>query len=193
MTVRILVGDVREKNGRFRKGVHAYRTPQPHWDRDWLVREYIDRHRSAADIAREVGCTENNILFWLKKHDIPRRSISAARAIKRWGAVGSANPMFGKTGHLNPRYVDGSAPERQRLYVRAIGRAFLKRIYERDGYQCVRCGAPKKGRRSLHVHHIKPWAGNPELRFDESNAITLCRRCHHWVHSKANVGREFLA
>ena len=37
--------------------------------------------------------------------------------MKHWGAVGAANPMFGRTGALNPRYVDGSSPERQRGYV----------------------------------------------------------------------------
>jgi len=79
----------------------------------------------------------------------------------------------------NPRYVDGSSPERQRLYVQASGREFLKRIYARDGYRCVRCSAPNR-------------AGNPALRFDEANVVTLCRGCHGWVHSKVNSEREHI-
>lgn len=63
----------------------------------------------------------------------------------------------------------------------------------RDGYKCRRCAAPKAERKSLHVHHIKPWAGNEALRFDMENALTLCRCCHQWVHSKSNIEREFLA
>lgn len=176
----------------FKKGQH-WRPRKPHWHREWLVHEYIERQRSAGDIAKEAGCTDGNILFWLNKHGIPRRDVSSARSIKHWGAVGAANPMFGKTGSLNPRYVDGSSPDRQRSYVQAKGREFLKAVYARDEYRCRRCGAAKSGPRSIHAHHIKPWAGNPDLRFDTSNAVTLCRACHLWVHSRANVAREWLA
>lgn len=192
MSVRILIGDVRDSGGRFKPGAHAWREPKPHWRRDWLVREYIELKRSAGDIAADIGCTDSNVLFWLKKHDIPRRSVSDARALKKWGSVGAANPMYGKTGAANPRYVDGSSPERQRLYVQSEGRAFLQAIYRRDGFQCVRCSAPKTAPKSLHVHHLKPWAGNPSLRFDAGNAVTLCRTCHSWVHSNANADREYI-
>jgi hypothetical protein len=34
--------------------------------------------------------------------------------------------------------------------------------------------------------------GNPALRFAPDNAATLCRPCHQWVHSKANVAGDFL-
>lgn len=179
--------------GQFKAGVHAYRVPMAHWDREWLVAEYQAKNRTAADIASQVGCTENNILFWLKKHGIKRRTMREVRAAKHWGSFGEANPMFGRVGSLNPRYVDGSSPERQRQYAQALGRQFLQDIYRRDRFQCVRCLSPKAGPRSLHVHHTRPWAGNPSLRFDHANCVTLCRTCHGWVHSKANVGPEYLA
>lgn len=193
MTARILIGDVLSNSGRFKPGVHSWRKPQPHWEKSWLIREYVERELSSAEIATSIGCTDANVLFWLRKHGIPRRSVSAARSLKHWGAAGSANPMFGKTGAKNPRYVDGSSPERQRLYVQASGRAFLRQIYKRDGYRCVRCSAPNTGPRTLHAHHIKPWAGNPTLRFDQSNVVTLCRPCHNWVHSRLNSALEYRA
>jgi hypothetical protein len=185
--------DDRAHGGRFRKGVHAYRKHRPHWDRDWLDSRYTRLSQSAADIAIEADCTENNILFWLKKHGIPRRSIAGARAVKYWGATGESNPMFGKTGAANPRYIDGGSPERQRLYVQANGREFLKAVYKRDGYRCVKCLAGNTGPKTLHAHHVRPWAGNPDLRFDLSNAVTLCKTCHSWVHSRKNTAKEFLA
>lgn len=182
----------RDSRGRIVKGTH-WREPKPHWQREWLFREYVERERSTGDIAVEIGTTDANVLYWLKRHGIPRRTVSAARAIKHWGVVGEANPMHGKTGAANPRYVDGSSPDRQRMYVQAKGREFLRVILQRDGYQCRRCGSPKKGAKSLHVHHVKPWAGNPSLRFDDTNAVTLCKPCHDWVHSKANASAEWLA
>lgn len=178
--------------GRFTKGEH-WRQPKPHWVADWLREQYVALCRSTGEIAAACECTDANVIYWLKRHGIARRNISEARAIKHWGSSGEANPMHGKTGAANPRYVDGSSPERQRLYVQGDGRSFLRSVLERDEYACKRFNAPKAAPKSLHVHHIKPWAGNPSLRFDLANAITLCRHCHHWVHSRANDRREFLS
>lgn len=182
---------MRAANGQFVKGSH-WRRPALHWDAAWLRNEYEQQGRSAADIARDAGTTENAILYWLTKHSIPRRSMSQARALKHWGVAGEANPMHGRKGEANPRYVGGSSPERQRQYAQGIGRAFIRDVLQRDGYRCVRCGAKKTGKGSLHVHHLKAWAGNPALRFDHSNAVTLCRSCHAWVHSNNNKNKEFL-
>lgn len=182
----------RATNGRFVRGQHAYRDPKPHWNAEWLREQYEARQQSASVIATACGVKESAVLFWLKKHGIARRTTAQARAVKHWGVQGAANPMFGKTGALNPRYVDGSSPERQRLYASGEGRQFIREVLARDGYRCRRCKSPKVGRGSLHVHHLKPWAGNEALRFDKNNAVTVCRYCHEWIHSKANERREWL-
>lgn len=179
-------------DGRFKPGQH-WRPPQAFREAAWLLREYSERGRSTGDIAAEFGVTDSAIIFWLRRHDIPRRNVSQARALKHWGADGAANPMFGRVGAANPRYIDGSSPERQRLYSQAAGRAFVAGVLKRDGYRCRRCGDGNRGRRLLHAHHIKPWAGNPSLRLDPENALTLCRPCHSWVHSNANTEGQFLA
>lgn len=182
-----------KSNGQFVAGTH-WREPQLYWDRAWLAHQYSELKKSAAEIAStHDGWTENSILFWLRKHGIPRRSVTEARAIKHWGSAGPLNPMFGKFGSKNPNYVDGSSPERQRLYARGEGTWFLRSILKRDGYKCRRCGLGHTGPRTLHVHHIKPWAGNISLRFDAENAVTLCRGCHRWVHSRANLVCEYLS
>jgi thymidylate synthase (FAD) len=188
-SVQCVVTSPRNK-GQFVKGTH-WRPLKPHWDKAWLETEYLGNNRSTTDIAAQMGCNDKNIQFWLKKHGIKARSVSQARKIKYWGAAGKANPMFGKYGNQNPNFVDGSSPDRQRSYAQHEGREFLKRIYKRDNYQCRRCAAPKAGPKSLHAHHIIPWAGNVELRFSEANAVTLCRKCHSWVHSKKNINGDW--
>ena len=187
----MIVSEFQGLDGRFLPGRH-WRPHAPFRDRDYLVREYGERRRSAAEIASEHGVTAGAIEQWLRKHGIPRRSVAQARAVKHWGPAGAANPMFGKTGAANPRYVDGSSPSRQRALVSALGRQFTQSILARDGFRCVRCAAGKAGKRSLHVHHIAPWAGNQQLRFDPANVVTLCRSCHQWVHSRENTGRAYL-
>lgn len=192
VTGRFLKGRSASPETQFKPGQH-WRPRKPHWEREWLVREYVDRSRSTGEIPIEIGTTDENVIYWLRKHGIKRRSTAEARAVKHWGCAGDANPMFGKFGAANPHYIDGSSPERQRLYSQGEGREFLKRVYARDGYKCVRCGSPNTGPKTIHAHHIRPWAGNVALRFDESNAVTLCRGCHGWVHSKRNVLREYIA
>lgn len=177
--------------GRFIKGTH-WRLPKPHWRCDWLYGEYVVLGRSTGDMAAECQCTDANILYWLKRHGIDRRTISEARGLKYWGLLGADNPMHGKNGTLNPNYKDGSSPERQKMYARGEGKSFLRDILKRDEYRCQRCKIGKTKPKSLHVHHLKPWAGNKEIRFNPSNVITLCMPCHSWVHSRENATREFL-
>lgn len=183
---------MRNTNGQFLKG-HHWRKPKPHWSFQWLEREYLAKQRSAAEIAEEVGCKENNIHYWLHKHGIRTRTAAQVRAVKHWGVSGPDNPMFGRCGKQNPRYVDGSSPERQTAMAGHSGKQFRAAVLSRDNYSCVRCGKGKAGPRSLHVHHLKAWAGNPTLRFNPENAVTLCRGCHNWVHSRKNTEREYLA
>ncbi len=125
-----------------------------------------------------------------RRHTPETRAVLSAKAKrpKPW-LRGERNGMAGRVGVANPNYKDGSSPERQRLYSSAEWRRVSRLVRERDGYRCQRCGAEKQGRRSLHLHHIEPWAGHPERRFDPENIVTLCRACHHEVHRKGGDAR----
>ncbi|MCB1476610.1 MAG: HNH endonuclease [Rhodobiaceae bacterium] len=128
-----------------------------------------------------------------KSHSAKTKAVLSAKAsVEKPYLRGAANGMSGRVGAANPNYRDGSAPERQRLYASSRWKDIQRAVYARDKYRCVACGAGKSGPRSLHAHHIRPWAGNESLRFDLSNLLTLCRPCHHWVHSKANVDGLYL-
>jgi 5-methylcytosine-specific restriction endonuclease McrA len=118
--------------------------------------------------------------------------LSIAASVPKPYLRGKRNGMSGRTGNTNPNFKDGSSPDRQRLYASSEWRAILRAVYARDDYRCRRCGSEKLRKRWLHAHHISPWAGNPTLRFDLANLVTLCRPCHSWVHSKANRDREYL-
>lgn len=50
--------------------------------------------------------------------------------------------------------------------------------FTRDGWSCQRCGSGSGA--GLHAHHVEPRArgGRHELE----NLVTLCVRCHAWVH-----------
>jgi len=183
---KILQGDaltMRSKDGRFVKGQH-WRARKPFWDKEWLENEYAIKKRSCSEIAKDFGVGDTAIQFWLKKHGIKGRDVSECREIKKWGSPGDSNPMYGRTGKENPNWNGGNSPERQTLYARSVWKELAKKILKRDGYKCTECGAVHTGKSKLTVHHIKPWAKYPELRFDEGNLTTLCQTCHKQKHAR---------
>lgn len=174
----------------FKPGTH-WRKPKPHWDAEWLRREYVEKGRSCSEIAEEMGCGEANIQYWLEKHGVPRRSMSQIRAIKHWGAEGPANPMYGRRGEQVPNWKGGVTPERNAFYSRAEWKALVKTVNERSGELCERCGAVTTGRRNRYYHHIVSFRVK-ELRADPGNVVLLCGCCHKFVHSKDNTAGEYL-
>ena len=62
-------------------------------------------------------------------------------------------------------------------------KAWSNAVRGRDGFTCQRCGKQPKSRKSIHAHHIVPFAKAAELRFDVDNGVTLCKVCHRWVHA----------
>lgn len=178
-----------KNSGQFKKGQH-WRPRQPFWDRDWLYVEYVQKKRSAGEIAFQFGVTEAAILFWLRKHKIRRRSVSEARQVKHWGLSGALNGMFGKTGSQNPHWLGGVTPDRQSLYSSLEWAAASKIVWRRDQGKCQRCGRKKNGRQ-MHIHHIVSFAV-ATLRTDSANLVLLCDDCHKWVHSRKNINSEFI-
>ena len=118
--------------------------------------------------------------------------MSTIRKIKKWGSRGEANGMYGKCGDQNPRWIDGSSPLRQTMYARSFWKEIAKEVIKRDEYKCKKCESSHTAKNKLHAHHIKPWAGNPNFRFDLNNIITICQTCHNWIHSKKNINHEYL-
>ena len=76
----------------------------------------------------------------------------------------------------------GKTSENQRERNSAAYAAWRKAVFVRDEFTCQLCGQVGG---NLNAHHIKPFAEFPDLRFDESNGITLCKRCHYEVHHGA--------
>ena len=182
--------DMRQNKGQFKKGQH-WRKPQPFWDRDYLFNLYHTMQWSASEIAAEHECKENNILYWLKKHDIPRRSIKEAREVKHWGLIGEANGMYGRVGEDNPHWQGGITPERQALYASREWAKAVAKVWKRDNATCQRCRELKSVGAQFHIHHIKGFAC-VELRAYTPNLVLLCKECHNFIHSKANAEGEFI-
>lgn len=53
------------------------------------------------------------------------------------------------------------------------------RIFERDGWKCVSCGADDI---QLHAHHTVYTKGAKPWEYEDDLIVTLCMRCHHTAH-----------
>lgn len=164
---------------------------KPYQDEAWLRNEYLGNRRSSGDIAREFGVTDANIMFYLHRFGILRRNISQARKVKKWGSSGSKNPMYGKRGAVSNNWRGGITPERQAFYATEEWKTAQWLVYRRDKATCQRCHKRKSRSDKFAIHHVVSFAIR-ELRAEPSNLILLCGDCHHWVHSKANVNRDFI-
>jgi len=62
-------------------------------------------------------------------------------------------------------------------------RLLMKRVLERDGWRCQKCGAV----RNLQVHH---WKYRSQLGDDSlSNLVTLCAYCHIEEHGQLSYSK----
>ena len=54
-------------------------------------------------------------------------------------------------------------------------------VFTRDNFTCKGCGQIGH---ELQAHHIKSWKHYPELRYEVSNGMTLCKQCHLSVRTR---------
>lgn len=65
-----------------------------------------------------------------------------------------------------------------------------KRVLMRDNHTCQIC---KKSNTYVEVHHLDGWNWCFEKRFDDTNCITLCKKCHtnfHSIYGKGNNTKQ---
>ena len=94
---------------------------------------------------------------------------------------GDNNPMrkpevsSGFKGDKNPNWKGGRSKGYKTGYNSAEYKNWRKEVFKRDGYSCQKCGIMNV---YITAHHIKSFAYFPELRFEVSNGLTLCEKCH---------------
>ena len=79
-----------------------------------------------------------------------------------------------KSGENSNNWKGGITPENKAIRGSTEYNDWRKSVYRKDGFHCVICGTHD----NLNAHHILPFAEYPELRFDVSNGITLCKDHH---------------
>lgn len=86
-----------------------------------------------------------------------------------------------KSGKYHWNYKGGITPENRLIRNSYKIKNWRSSVFERDQYTCQHCSVAGG---ILNAHHIKPFAEYPELRFEVSNGITLCKSCHIQEHKR---------
>lgn len=82
---------------------------------------------------------------------------------------GDKNPNWRGGKNKNKRHVDMSRIEYK---------TWRRKVLAKEGKHCFLCSAET----GLHVHHVKPYLTHPELRYEVSNGIVLCKKHHVFIH-----------
>ena len=127
------------------------------------------------------------------KHGRPpsRKMLEAAWEVNRTRVrsleeIEKRNKLY-KRGSDNPAWIDGRSKDYSKKRKGAGTKRHRRLVLERDNHTCQKCEAKDV---ELHVHHIKSWANNPDLRLDIDNAITLCVHCHAEAHGWCKIMKQ---
>jgi hypothetical protein len=85
-------------------------------------------------------------------------------------------------GSKNPNWKNGATPLQKLIRESREMKLWKLEVFERDRYTCQECGDKSGG--NLQANHIKRFATHPELRFELTNGITLCKKCHEAIRHK---------
>ena len=163
----------------------------------WLRKHSIATRPRGADVRQHFAKGQESL--W-KGHKHTPETIEKVRqaTIDRGGVPYLRNGVHfnkGKRGAVVANWKGGVTPERQTFYRSDEWKAAVKAVWTRADARCERCGLDYRtvNRKAVrfHVHHIVSFAVK-EHRCDVDNLVLLCQSCHMWVHSKANVDRQFI-
>lgn len=124
-----------------------------------LVIELYNQGLSCVKIATKLGVSHSIVSDRLKERGIVLR--------KQCEYV---------SGEKSSTWKGGTSSESELVRSSKEYRRWREAVFARDNYTCQKCGDNKGG--NLNAHHIVNFSENKKLRFELSNGITLCNKCH---------------
>lgn len=178
-------------------------------DKEYLTYHYKVLGKTTREIAKENGCDHLKVLhllhsFGIKTRDKgPRRKIVNVKCsycskplTKRPSSVSKHNFcsyehyhlwMVGNTRGANCNHWQGGITAISSDNLKTPEFRDLKKVVLAKFPVCAICGDDK----FLHVHHIKTRREYPELVFELSNLITVCRYCHSSIKGKEKEWQDY--
>ena len=153
-----------------------------------MAKEYVPIFFDWLDLTRELTAEERGNLIDAvvayasggEKEIDPILKPLCGFMLERYVAFNSF-PNGKPTGQYHWNWKGGKTPENQRDRSSKKYADWRKAVFLRDNFTCQMCGQVGGG---LNAHHIKRWSTNVNERYQVSNGITLCEKCHKELHGK---------
>lgn len=89
------------------------------------------------------------------------------------------------TGANSHRWRGGKTQLAKLVRNKAVYNDWRLAVFVRDKYTCQNCGIQSGDGLTVYLqaHHIKPFSEYPELRFELTNGVTVCKNCHLLKHN----------
>lgn len=132
----------------------------------------------------QASCDECNKVFNLSYSNY---NINCGKHNGKYYCHACSHKLF-ESGKNHPFWKDNKSTDiriLQRNYPEYT--QFIKRVLARDNYTCKCCG---KKTHDIEVHHLDGYNWCEEKRTDDTNGITLCKKCHDNFHSKYGNGNN---
>jgi hypothetical protein len=149
--------------------------------RKTLLKEYGVEHISqSSEIKEKIKETCNQKFgtnYPLQSKEIQDKA--KVTCLEKYGAENYSQSEENRNNYLgkgNPNWKGGITPINKVIRYSQEYLDWRITVLEKDNYTCQCCGDSKG--HNLHVHHIKNFSNNEDLRFDINNGITLCEKCH---------------
>lgn len=147
------------------------------------------------EIAAHYGVGETVVFTRIRALGITPVSLAERMTGKKKTLEHRLNMSRGRTGKYagkdNPNWKGGVTAANVSARSRVAYFEWKAAVFKAANYQCKSCGIEHGtvckccGHRvMLHAHHIVPFANNPAVRYEPSNGVALCERCHRAEHDK---------
>lgn len=90
-------------------------------------------------------------------------------------------------GKNNPNWMGGSSSRDEIIRGSNRYKKWRLGVFVRDNWTCTRCGV-RGG--ELNAHHVEPFSKNKKLRFETSNGVTFCDKCHKDFHKEYGFNND---
>jgi predicted DNA-binding protein YlxM (UPF0122 family) len=160
---RVLMSRIKSINNPLKGKKFPFKPKKLNIKKEVLVELYHNKDESLSQIAKRFNTSSSAILYHMKHHNIPRRTLKQTQK-------GEKNGNFRNWISRDP-------------YGKEFNEELKEQIRKRDKYACQECNYTQEQLGyKLHIHHIDYIKTHNE----EINLISLCRNCHMQTNFNRN-------